>query len=742
MLKRRGSPYLLLLLLLALPSIFVSTSARAQDGATAEPASKPEGEASVRNGGLEMSVKAGFGRIEVVGNTGTWVPFRITVANQGEPISGRLVVRGESESDPAPQYRQFVKDVQLPSGSRQYHEISAYLNSGEDVVVRLMAGDRVVAEVSLTAQRISSNSDTMEIAVVDSDATTLNSISSTEVKRNASREPFSPVTPGNGATVAQATLQQGPGSAGQPGGPPPPPRGPRGFGAFPQQQLTAHPTVISADDIPRDFVSYDALDVLVLGDAPLSQLTEEQAHALKIWVASGGLLIVTGGADFAGLRAVGLDALLPVDVHGAGVSSSIAAMTGLYGNFESAEPTLAMSATLRDGARALVGDGASPVIAEKHFGTGLVRFVAFNPKLNPYRGWGAAKDVWADLLLPSVEARMKPVNWITVGRRGNNSSSNFGIQNYLYQLADIKPPSSKYFLIFLIAYVLIVGPINYFVLRWKRKVDLAWLTIPAVVLIFTVVSITVAQVSRGGSNVAADVSLVEFHQPEGLARALGSLLIMPSSKQTAELVFDGGDTYVTDVRDQNGPSTSMSDELQVEREKDRLRLSVPLNTWTAAVFQTRSVSEGRAPLISATPAKGPQGSPSVTIRNLGKLPITRAVYLSPEGISETFDLGAEDQAQVALSAPQSITFNTWYLAQLPGEGAEWQIFTELAFVLDREIGGDRVFWRGFFDKETMEKSLKLLERPMLLGFVEESPTRMTFEGGLKRNSKAFYVVHL
>lgn len=337
---------------------------------------------------------------------------------------------------------------------------------------------------------------------------------------------------------------------------------------------------------------------------------------------------------------------------------------------------------------------------------------------------------------------MKPVNWVTMGRRGNSTSSSFGIQNFLYQLADIKTPSSKYFLLFLVAYVLIVGPINYFILRWKRKVDLAWLTIPAVVVIFTIVSITVAQVSRGGDNIAADVSLVEFHQPEGFARSLGSLLIMPSSKQTAELLFDGGNTYVYDVASREGPNTSRPGDILSERQKDRVKLSVPMNTWTASLFQTRSVSEGRAPLISAAAPKATQSGSSVTIKNLGKFPMTRAVYLSSEGISEPFDLEASGQAEVALAAPQAMTFNTWYLAQLPSEGPEWQIFNELAFVLDYEIGGDRVFWRGFFDKETMEKNLKLLSRPLLLGFVEESPTHMTYDGDLKRHSKAFYVIHL
>ena len=63
-------------------------------------------------------------------------------------------------------------------------------------------------------------------------------------------------------------------------------------------------------------------------------------------------------------------------------------------------------------------------------------------------------------------------------------------------------------------------------------------------------------------------------------------------------------------------------------------------------------------------------------------------------------------------------------------------------MLDREIGGDRALTQGFFETQMMTDALKRLERPMLIGFVEQSPTEMEFKGSFKRRSKAFYVIHL
>ncbi|HKY06475.1 MAG TPA: hypothetical protein VJQ56_16375, partial [Blastocatellia bacterium] len=759
MLKRRA---LLIVILLAIS--FGSTAALFTFSAGAQTderqAEGNSGVAEARADGVEMTVKAGFGRVFVHVLNGTWVPFRIAVANQGEAVNGRLIVRVETDQGPSQQYREFVKEVQLPTGSRQYHEISALLSSDEPCKVQLVSGDTVIAEATLNVQGQWGLSDEMEIGVVDTDATTLNNITSTEIFRTPNRLPFSNTTRPN-ADPAQAQAARLPAQplppppvaapqaspSGSPSAspsaapspvppvPPPPPRR-RGFGSQ-QQSLIARPTVVSSEDLPRDYVSYDQLDALILGDGPLSQLTEDQARALRLWVASGGLLIVTGGADFAGLRATGLDNILPVEAQGAS-AGQLSELTSIYGEFESAEQSLVMSARVRPGARVLVGSDDRPVAAEKNYGAGLVRFVAFNPKLNPYRGWGPAKDLWSDLLLPAVENRPKPVNWITRGMRQGNYSNDYGIHNYLFKLAEIEPPSSRYVLLFLLAYVVLVGPLNYLILRWKRKTDLAWLTIPAVVLLFTTVSVAVAQVSRGGRSIAADVSLVELHQNDGLARVTTGIMIMPTSKDTHDIRFAGHNTYANDMREDMGPGSSTVGEYVSKREPQHFVMSVPMNTWTSTVFQSRSIKEGAPALVSLASA-----SPtSVAVKNLAGSPIKKAVLMTRDGITEPFDLDGGEQKQVALAQAEPSTFAAWYAKQLAASPHESEIFEDLTFALDREIGGQPAFLKGFFEKETLPFSLRMLERPVLVGFVEESPAQMDFSHSLKRTSKSFYVIHL
>ncbi|MGA9771397.1 MAG: hypothetical protein WBV94_20355 [Blastocatellia bacterium] len=743
--------------LAAASTSFIFRTVKAQDAMPVEPG-------VARNENLEITVRAGFGRLEVNHWNGSWVPFRITLSNQGPPITGRLVVHCESNPNPTPQVREYVKEIQLPTGSHQLHEIAAFLNSGENPIVRLYSGDRVAIETVIAVQRSFGYSDQLEIAVVDTDATALNNIASAPIARQPQREPLkggisnAQTQPGSNPKVAAAPPVNQPAvnqpAVNQPQGGPPPQPGPNQSGPNQQgpnqqgnrsrrggpQSFTAHPSVIQPEDLPRDFISYDLVDSIVINDAPLNQLTEEQARAIKHWVAAGGLLVVTGGADFAGMRVTALDELLPVEAQSAASTSSfpLTELTQVYGAFESGEQLVGMTARVKNGARAIVGSDDRPIVAEKNYGSGIVRFIAINPKLNPYRGWSAAKDLWSDLLLPAAETKPRHSNWITFGSRGQSRSSRWGVQGYLYRLAEIGPPSPNYVIFFLLFYVLAVGPLNYAVLKWKRKTDLAWLTIPAVVILFTLVSVTVAQMSRGSRSLIADVSMVDLHQSDGIANINSGLLIMPASKGTQQVAFGGRDTYANDAYNGNqSSSASASGSIESERGQKDYTLRVPMTTWTAGLFQIRSVREDQSPIVSASGS-----GQNLTIKNLGDAQITRAVYLSAAGISNLFDLAANGQQPITLSTPAVSSFNSWYLTELGSDNDESDVFQDLAELLDREVGGDRALTQGFFETQMMTDALKRLEHPMLIGFIETSPTEMEFKGSFKRRSKAFYVIHL
>ena len=162
-----------------------------------------------------------------------------------------------------------------------------------------------------------------------------------------------------------------------------------------------------------------------------------------------------------------------------------------------------------------------------------------------------------------------------------------------------------------------------------------------------------------------------------------------------------------------------------------------MTTWTSGLFQLRSMEEDVQPLVSISP-----GDSSVAIRNLGDASITRAVYLSSEGMSDLFDVDAGQEQRVSVSSPQPSPFNTWYMTRFEEGSDEAELFQELGAILDREVGGDRAFTQGFFNTQLMTEAIKNLKRPLLIGFVEKGPTGIGFPGSFKRRSKSLYVIHI
>jgi hypothetical protein len=663
--------------------------------------------------GVDIEVKAGFGEL-AVSRLGSWIPFRIVVTNQGPPIAGRLTVFAEAPS--SHQSREFSEDVQLPTGSKKLYEIQAYLNSTQlDPVVRLIqhssSGDKVLTETPVKIEQDSSvPGDQVQIAVIDTDETALNNVNSLPLE--PTRVPFIPQPSGSGANVATQPMAPGPGP------------GPRYMYGRP---LKGKPVVIDPADLPRGFASYDLLDAVVLNGAPLSQLDLEQGKALRLWVAEGGLLIVTGATDFPGLRPSGLDTLVPVDLVSTETVAGIPELTSLYGTFDSADPMLMTKARPRPGAKVLVGTTDRPLVVERSFGKGRVFYIAIDPKHNPFRGWKGSAGLWQDLLVPAAQFRQ---------RRFSLGNLNGQLSSTLYDMADVKPPSAGHLLIFLIAYLLVVGPINYFGLRLLKKLDLAWVTIPLVVVVFTGFSIVAAQTSRGSDLVGSSVMMVEAYQQEGVSRMTGDLLLVFPSKSTHEVSFDNS-AFIND-----SSSVAEGDPIVTTYRPDKTLLDVPTSKWAPVGFRVREVTEGQRPLVSVDTA---QSGGSVMVKNLTNFPITRAVVIASGGLTDLFDLGPGEERQCELRAPATQVFYSWYSAALSGS-QDAKVVQHIAggFSYSGPYSGGNVMYANGdpLSSVPMPDLIKKLDRPLFVGLGDRNEPEFGYDGAVKRIARQLLIVHL
>src|SRR3569833_2592633 len=145
-----------------------------------------------------------------------------------------------------------------------------------------------------------------------------------------------------------------------------------------------HLTPAGLPDLPDLSQGYSGVDAMIIRcDAPLDGLTEAQSEAIRNWVAAGGHLIVTSGADPAALNSPVLADLLPASVnpltHNVPFSYADGQQVG-----EVAATTLTPKPL--PGVKVVSG-GATPLVVAGPFGFGWVSVFVFFLLLSVLFAW-------------------------------------------------------------------------------------------------------------------------------------------------------------------------------------------------------------------------------------------------------------------------------------------------------------------------------------------------------------------
>ena len=154
------------------------------------------------------------------------------------------------------------------------------------------------------------------------------------------------------------------------------------------------------DELPQHWYGYDSVSAVVLKGLSLQTLSEAQARALRQWIAGGGTLIVASDSRYALLTEPRLQALLPVQVLGVRQRDGLPELEARYGVPFPSAPLLAMQARLSRG-EVLAGSPEAPLLAQRHFGSGRVVFLAVDYATRPLAGWRGNQALWHDMLRPA-----------------------------------------------------------------------------------------------------------------------------------------------------------------------------------------------------------------------------------------------------------------------------------------------------------------------------------------------------
>lgn len=434
--------------------------------------------ASAQAEGIQMRATAAYG-----GNFkyGEWLPVYVELENQGRDIENAEVsVQVNSSSG----VLLFNTPVPLPSGSRK--RVPVYVlpnNFSRELDVRVTSGDE-----TLTSQKVSVKPQTNISYLIGL------------------------VTPERGALALMSGLRF---------------------------QGLERPIVlidVSLDELPERAESLRSLDLLVINDTDTSKLTPEQADALTGWVQQGGRLVVGGGAG-AMQTAAGLpEALLPLTVQ----STAEAGPEVLepLARFAKSDPVVhdgpfIVARGANPQGRVLVESASLPLVIEQSVGAGTVDFVVFDLAGLPFNGWPGTQIFWENLIGSSGSyPEYLPFDMSARQMRANN------LYYPLSNIPSLDLPSIRGLSILLILYILIVGPLNYFILRWRRKLQLAWVTIPVITLLFAGASFGIGYALRGNDLILNKIALIETN-PDSDALVTSYMGLFSPRMQSYEVTVQG-----------------------------------------------------------------------------------------------------------------------------------------------------------------------------------------------------------
>ncbi len=418
---------------------------------------------------LTISARAGFDGYYRQQN---WVPVQVTVANTGPAIEGEL--RTTIGSFNAGDQVVYTVPISLPTQSNKrvilYVDLQVFLR---DLVIELRDEEgRVVAEVQANSLKQVAE-DTVLYGIVSSEASELEFLEKVTGSRRMAAAAF----------------------------------------------LAIH-------ELPEAPAAWNSLDVLVFNDVDTGALTARQQEALRQWVATGGQLVVTGGAGWQKSTAVFTD-MLPVTLNGSETVADLPDLADAVGEpFRDPGPYVVTTSSLRSG-DLLYHEAGLPLLARQDWGRGQVYFLALDPQLAPLADWDGSEKLWATI---AHDLPVNPYWW-----RGVQNV--YAAATAVTSLPSITLPSVLGLVGFLFLYIAAIGPANYAFLKRKGRRELAWATIPILVLLFSAIAYFTGFQLKGNEVILNQMAVVYGRAGGEPARVQSLLGLYSPGRSTYDLVL-------------------------------------------------------------------------------------------------------------------------------------------------------------------------------------------------------------
>ncbi len=475
----------------------------------------------------------------------TWTPVFVDVSNQGDSQTGEIYIPLIQDRGPsARRILNYSLPVELPRNSKKRFVLNIRPEGTEKIYLRV---GRQQMERDLTVPQWASADDTL-VVVLGGERGLLNFLTGTPA---APRPDFVP-------DYDERLFMRGPQAAAS---------------AAP----SFHVGHARWDSLPDTWLGWDGVDVVILGDAGFAAASEGELDALLTWVHLGGTLVVPGGPLAPQMSVSPIGHLLPIEVRGTATAPHLGVLEAWTQHEIERRSALVADGPVAEDARVLCGSSQDPMIAIRQAGAGRIAMTTFDFTSAPVKYWDGQSAMWQRLL---AEAPAPP-SATSMGEHRAPYGYSMGLADAAtYTPASALPP---FWLLlgFLGAYIIVLVPVNYSLLKRLDRRELAWVTTPAIVLVFTLGAYAVGYGIRGGAVVLNRLAVIETAAEAPLAQGHGYVGIFSPKLTTYELLL--GETAVG-ARDMTITSERARGPATVRYGASTVVSDIGMNMWTSRAF--------------------------------------------------------------------------------------------------------------------------------------------------------------
>jgi hypothetical protein len=271
---------------------------------------------------------------------------------------------------------------------------------------------------------------------------------------------------------------------------------------------------VEPGDLPDKWYGYDGIKLLVIPRIKEQMLDAPRASALHKWVAQGGDLLLIGGRYSQTYRKSVFEEMLPVDIINTAAYRMTAAGFEPYVEGSQSESSNIQLDEVkpREGASLVFQALGKPLLYERNFQSGKVLYLCTDWISESMKKLHLNTLVHTTLVSKSDFSGAMSQFDSQFLSMDNNAQEHFGLGS-----ANLLPNSGLVGLL-LLSYLLLVGPINFFILAKKKRLELAWFTVPAIVVIYSAAIYALSSHVKGNDSVMRQFNFISGRANSDTAR--------------------------------------------------------------------------------------------------------------------------------------------------------------------------------------------------------------------------------